>query len=81
MLDIVLSFLQDFMDYAAKKEGKERPKIQQAYSEQEFQTQLLKNHADDYVEAELQIEQETDPIRKRKMQKRLAFGVTDFSDI
>lgn len=81
MLDIILGFLQDFMDYAAEKEGIETPKPQQPSSDYEYYEMLYKNRADKMAEAKIQIEKETDPIRKIKMQERLSFGVTDFSDI
>lgn len=41
----------------------------------------LKKKADKIAKAEIAIEMEKDPYRKRIMQRRLSFGITDFSDI
>lgn len=41
----------------------------------------LKDKADKIAKAEIEIEMEKDPYRKRIMQSRLSFGITDFSDI
>lgn len=40
-----------------------------------------KEVCDRFAEAEFSINNETDPLKKRKMQVRLACGITDFSDL
>lgn len=46
-----------------------------------YMEQSNKRHADKLVECQIRIENEKDPIKKRKMESRLNFGVTDFSDL
>lgn len=40
-----------------------------------------KKFADRCAEAEIAIKNEKDPLKKRKMENRLAVGITDFSDL
>lgn len=40
-----------------------------------------KSKADRFAEAMLKIRNETDPLKREKMNARLAYGITDFSDL
>ena len=40
-----------------------------------------KEYADSYTEACYRIRNEKDPLKREKMENRLALGITDFSDL
>lgn len=81
MIDFILDILQGVIDIAAEKEGIEKPKPQNPRTDYEADQMMIKNRADRMFEARQAIERETDPVKKAKMQNRLSFGVTDFSDL
>lgn len=50
-------------------------------NEADFLIRNEKRYADEYALAQLQIEKEKDPIKRKKMESRLSFGIVDFRDL
>lgn len=50
-------------------------------NEADFLIRNEKRYADEYALAQLQIEKEKDPIKRKKMESRLSSGIVDFSDL
>lgn len=62
-------------------DGPKRNSASVGQNEANMMRENNKKIADSKAMAEIQIENEKDPIRKRKMINRLSMGITDFSDI
>lgn len=56
-------------------------KVQRAKNETQIYREQSKRFADKYAECAIMIDNEQDPIKKAKMNARLAVGNTDFSDL
>lgn len=52
-----------------------------AINESEYRYEKEKQFADKYAEATIIAQNEKDPVKREKMYMRLAFLITDFSDL
>ena len=53
----------------------------EALNESEYRYEMQKQFADRYAEATIIAQNEKDPVKQEKMYTRLAFLITDFSDL
>lgn len=60
-----------------KRESEKRAKENEA----DFWNRHRKENADKEAIARIRLENETDPIKRKKMECRLSQGITDFSDL
>lgn len=56
-------------------------KAQRPMNETQIYKEQAKIFADRYAECRIMINNEKDPIKREKMNARLAVGITDFSDL
>ena len=75
----MFELLVGFIDYFGLCDDKGRNN--KTTNQLDYEYERKKNFADKYVEAEIAIANEKDPVKKRKMSMRLALNVTDFSDL
>lgn len=74
-----LEYLLDFAHPFLKLNKK--PTFVECCNESEAMNKSLKTQMDNIAEAEFNIRNETDPLKRAKMESRLALGITDFSDL
>lgn len=56
-------------------------KVKRPMNETQIYREQSKRFADKYAECRIMINNEQDPIKRAKMNARLAVGITDFSDL